>query len=672
MAKRTLFYDTEGYSAGREIELGPRKYVRLFQYAWDDGPVHLTSDYDEMLSLIREADYIVAHNQLSYDLTALFGYESLEPLYMAMNRKVIDTFYVANLLTPAPPFFRMLSGAAASETTDPVGHAMRWLSLDNLCFQFGLEGKIGDLKEIAKKYNPPGTKVADLEYGLIPLEDEEFRAYSVQDVIAVRSLYHYLLSEIKRQDYPGEYIWREMEALSAIVGQIHRNGIKVDVEFAEARIAQQEKRKVELMAKLVAEYDFPQTGKSPWASADGKAATLRALADFGFTPENTPEWPRTPTGAPKLGGKDLLLFTEGTDAEDFVRTLGELKGQRSTAQLVLDNLKPDGRVHPDITALQRSSRFSFTRPGVTIFGDRTEELKQDKAIFRAEEGNVMAGFDYSSADARAMAALSGDEEYARRFETDPEGNDLHDGHNLTGEAVFGADIYYGDLPRTKESKPFLRPVAKVYGHSMNYAIGAYKLAKALNLACKQGKIDLFFWAPSGKGAEPIVVPEKFRHIVRNDALVVAEDEIPEGMFLTRNMIAQSNESYPWLTRFKEEAYREAEQNGYITNTWGRRVHIPAGREYTGGPAAYGQSATTEIMKDAVLRLIRKGEYYIRSMRAIIHDELLVELAEDRVEEDIEVIRECMEVTYDPGTNISMPMHFPVGYGYGKTWRDAAH
>lgn len=260
MAKRTLFYDTEGYSAGREIELGPRKYVRLFQYAWDDGPVHLTSDYDEMLSLIREADYIVAHNQLSYDLTALFGYESLEPLYMAMNRKVIDTFYVANLLTPAPPFFRMRSGAAASETTDPVGHAMRWLSLDNLCFQFGLEGKIGDLKEIAKKYNPPGTKVADLEYGLIPLEDEEFRAYSVQDVIAVRSLYHYLLSEIKRQDYPGEYIWREMEALSAIVGQIHRNGIKVDVEFAEARIAQQEKRKVELMAKLVAEYDFPKTG----------------------------------------------------------------------------------------------------------------------------------------------------------------------------------------------------------------------------------------------------------------------------------------------------------------------------------------------------------------------------------------------------------------------------
>lgn len=674
--KRTLYWDTETWRAGREIELGPRKFVRLMTYAWDDGPVQSTTDYDEMLELVRSADYVVAHNQISADLTWLFGYDSLEPLYMAMQRKVIDTFYLGNLLTPAPPKFTMRSGRVATETTDPVSHAMLWLSLDNLCYQFNLEGKLGDLKEIAKRYNPPKTPVRDLEYGLIDLDDPEFRMYAEQDVIAVRSLYKYLLSQIKRQEYPGDYIWREMEAVSALAGQMHRNGINVDVEFAKGRIAQQEARREELMAKLVAEYDFPTGGKSPWATTKGKEATLQALADYGFTPENTPEWPLTPTGAPKLGGKDLLLFTEGTDAEDFVRTLGELKGQRSTAQLVLDNLKPDGRVHPDISSLQRSGRYSFTRPGVTIFGDRTEELRQDKSIFRASEGNVMVGFDYSSADARAMAALSGDEEYARRFAKDADGNDLYDSHNLTGEAVFGADAYYGDGPRDKSAKPPLRAVAKVVGHSQNYQIGAYKLATQLNLAAKKDKLDLFFWAPAGKSqdgkpkAKPIVVPDKFKHVVRNDALT--GEEIPEGMFLTRDMIDQTNQSYPWLAQFKERAYREAEAQGYITNPWGRRIHVPPGREFTGGPAAYGQGVTTEKIKDAVIALIRKGEYYIRALRALIHDELLMEFNEETVERDIAVVKSCMETPFDPKTNVSIVLEFPVGVGVGKTWKDAAH
>lgn len=676
MSKKYLFYDTEGWNAGREIEMGPRKYVRLFQYAWGDGPVHKTTNYDEMLSIIREADYVIAHNQISYDLTALFGYESLEPLHMAMDRKVIDTFYLANLITPAPQFFSMRNGRKAVETTDPVSHAMSWLSLDNLCYQFNLEGKLGNLKDLAKKHQPEGTKVADYEYGLIPLDDPEFLAYADQDVIAVRALYKYLMVKIKEQDYPGEYIWREMEALSAIVGQIHRNGITVDVEFAEERIKKQQARKVELMAEMVEKYDFPTEGKSPWASTAGKEATLKALADYGFTPENTPEWPRTPKNAPKLGGKDLLLFTEGTPAEDFVRTLGELKGQRSTAQLVLDNLKPDGKVHPDITALQRSGRFSFTRPGVTIFGDRTEELRQDKRIFRAEPGNVMAGFDYSNADARAMSALSGDHEYNLRFAEDEDGNALYDGHNLTGEAVFGLDVYYEGMTPEENPKPALRPVAKVYSHASNYGIGAYKLAVQLNLACKQMNIDLFFWAPAGKNkdgtykARPIPVPEKFAHIVNKDSLTGAA--IPDGMFLTRDMIDRSAEAYPFLARFKHEAYKEAEENGYVTNAWGRRIYVHESNAYTGGPAAYGQNATSEQMKDAILRLIRKGEYYIRAMRAIIHDELLMEYSADTIERDVAVTKECMEVDFVPHTRVGFPIKFPVGYGYGKNWLEAAH
>ena len=60
------------------------------------------------------------------------------------------------------------------------------------------------------------------------------------------------------------------------------------------------------------------------------------------------------------------------------------------------------------------------------------------------------------------------------------------------------------------------------------------------------------------------------------------------------------------------------------------------------------------------------------MRALIHDEILFEFSEDRIEEDIAVVRECMETIFDPKTNISLALEFPVGVGYGYTWKDAGH
>ena len=650
--KKYLFADVESHNVGAQYGMTPREFFRLGQYAWNDGPVIITTDYDEMIRVIREADYVLFHNGISFDLPVLFGLDSTEPLMMAVARKVLDTYYLAHLLTPAPAYFKDKKGqgSAPPPKGSPVGHTKKWLGLDNLCYQFGLEGKMGDLKELAKKYNEPKTKIADLNYGLIPLDDPEFLAYAEQDVIALRSLFHYLMGCLKDQNYDGEYMWREMALLSATVGQMSSNGILVDQDYATKKIAIQEKKKNTVMVELVEKYDFPTEGKSPWASNPGKAAILEVFADVGITPENTPDWPRTPTGAPKLGGEELKALAEGTDAEEFAEALASVKGLRTTSQQVMDALQPDGRVHPEITSLQKSGRWSFTKPGVTIFGERTEELKQDKKLFKASPGKVLAGFDFSNADPRAMAALSGDTEFAVRFETDDEGNALHDGHNLTGVACFGEEIYYGGLPI--DSKPPLRPGAKEAGNSLNYHIGAYTLANALNRTSKRLKLGTTFWAPAGKGAP---------------AIPKYEDSIP-----TKEMIIKFDDTYPWLKRFKLAAVEEGERFGYVTNAWGRRMKVDKGKEYTQGPAMHGQSATREMMGDAILRLVDKGDYYIRAMRALIHDELLMEFDEATVDRDIAVMKECMEHVFDPGTPVSMPILFPVGHGYGKDWAEASH
>lgn len=664
MPKTYCFFDSETMSSGREYDRAPHEFVRLFQFAINDGPVelieiHSEEDLERVRGILRDADYIVGHNIIASDLGWIFGLDSIEPLYMAMARKVIDTYYLANLLLPAPYTFKRENGSVSSASSKPIEHTMGWLGLANLCFQLGLEGKLGNLKDLAKPYQPEGTKVADYEYGLIPLDDPDFRAYAVQDVIAARNLYSYLLSQIKQQNYSGEYIWREMEAMAATVGQMHANGILINQEYAHSRVEEMTSKRTEIMDRLVRDYGFPTTGKSPWASDAGKAVIYAVMEDLGAPVE---DWPRNaptakmPEGSFKMGGEELKMLAEGVseEAEDFAAAIAELKGMRSIPELVLETMKADGRVHPEISALQRSGRWSFTKPGVTIFGERNERLKADKALFTAAEGKVMCGFDYSSADARAMAALSGDEEYAVRFQKDADGNDMYDAHNLTGEVFFGADAYYGDGPRDKSARPPLRPVSKAGGHAQNFSIGAYKLAVTLNQESKKLKLGLHFWAPANTkyGQKPI-------------------ERLPHSMD-TRDFIENFNGKYVWLKRFKDRSVEEAKANGFITNTWGRRIKIDEGREFTGGPAAYGQSTTAEMMRDAILRLIRKGDYYIRSLRAIIHDELLCEFDEATIERDIEVVKECMEATFDPGTNISLAIEFPVGHGYGKTWKDASH
>lgn len=345
MTRKTLFFDIETFSADERWNMTPREFFRLGQYAWGrEGEVTLTEDYDEMLARIREADLVVGHNIHAFDLSVMFGKDSIEPLQMAMDRRVFDTFVHASLVMPAPDKYTARNGHTYVDASRPA-NAMRWLGLDNLSFQLGLPGKISDLKALAKKYGG---------FGEIPLDDEEFRTYAEQDVHAVRDLAVALLD--KGRDWlKWDYAWRE-QLNAAIDAQNSRNGFRVDAERAQARVDELNAERDRIMAYLVERYDFPTEGKKPWMSSAGKEAILNALAEHGISPKADPNWPKTKTGAPTLGGDALIAGTEGTPAEELGRGLATLAGQRSLAQLALDSMQDDGYAHPEITTLQRSGR----------------------------------------------------------------------------------------------------------------------------------------------------------------------------------------------------------------------------------------------------------------------------------------------------------------------------
>ena len=652
-SKRTLYFDIESRNSGEQFDYLPEEFVRLFQYAWDDGPVQLTTDYQEMLSLVREADWVCGHNISVFDLPVLFGVDSMEPLHMAMEKKVIDTFVIASLITPAPNKFTTTAGHTFYNADKP-GTALKWLGLENLSHQFWLEGKFGNLAELAAKYNPPKTKRKDLDFSLIPLDDEEFLEYARQDVVAGRDLWKYLRNLIQEQDYNRDLIWYELE-VAAIMARMSNNGLKINTEFAYERIAGMAEKREEIMSWLIEEYDFPQEGKSPWASAKGKEVILKVLADHGITEKSRPDWTKTATGNISLGGEVLVELTQGTELEEFGKAIAALKGQRTLPQLALDSMYSDGKVHMDITSLQRSRRWSFSNPGITIWGSKGD-LAIDKKVFTAEEGKVLVGMDFSNADARAMAALSGDHEFARRFtEEDEDGNPLHDGHNLVGIAAFGEDTYFTgwDGPRDASARPKLREAAKIISHGTNYNMGAYKLAVTLNEVSEKQGLGVHFWAPANTkyGQKPI---EEFEDSIN----------VPD-------LLDGFNRTYAFLKKFKDMAAEDGKK-GWVENSWGCRLMVDPDRSWTQAPSLHGQSTTRFIASDGLRKLVRKGGYYARSLRAVIHDEVLLEFDEETVDKDVQVALECLQTTFNPPGPIAIPIEFPVSYGIGRTWFDAGH
>lgn len=576
-ADRVLYFDTETHNAGKQWDMEPSEFFRLGQWAWGiDGDVHTTTDYDEFMHVLETADGLVAHNAHSFDLSTLYGAHSTRPLELAQENKVVDTMVWANLAFPAPSRFTMRNG----QRVFPRGprDTLRWLGLDNLAYQLGIPGKMGDLKELAKKHNPPKTRATEYDYGIIPLDDPEFLEYAEQDVRSLQGV----AKKLTQMRPMNDYDWRE-QLTSAVMAQITRNGWTVDSTAVHKRRDDLNARRVEIMDRLVKDFDFPTEGKAPWASNPGKAAIEKIV--LNYNPDAHNGWPKTPTGALKMGGDELRALLEGTEGEEVGTALAELKGQRSLSQLTIDSMKADGKVHPDISPLQRSGRFSVTNPGLTVWTARGDNAVE-KAYYIASEGCKLVSFDLSNADARAVAAYSGDENYRENFLP---GVDNH---------MNVARLVYGDL--VDEEPAFYRNLAKALSHAWNYGGGAKTISRA-----------------SGRSLE-------------------------EAEFFVKQM----NKKFPGVVAWRQRMADMGERDGFIINKWGRRMPVERDHAYTQSSALMGQSGTREVMVDGVLKMLSHDIRLVKWIKAIVHDEFVFDIPENHLDWAVPKIEELMYYEWD--------------------------
>lgn len=590
----TLTFDVETDSVDLLWTLLPQRMFRLGGYAWGEGPPQITESLEEMRSVIRSAKKIIGHNIHQFDLIALFGKDSVEPMRLALQDKILDTFADAPVVLPYPDLYTNRFGKQVYIKNPEA--AKSFYSLDELAFQLGSTRKTDSIKDLAKKHGG---------FGSIPLNDPDYRSYLAGDVIASRELARILTTRFPWTSYRS----RE-QRLHGILSQCSRLGIRIDADAARSRISVLEARIAKHMAMLQESFDMPTKGKMPLRSKEGKAAVLAALESLGIPASSLS---RTKNGAPSLGADSILAATsgKGPTAEALGESLATISGSRMTASTLLASQSPDGRAHPSITAFQRSARFSFTDPGLTVVGSRGDGA-QDKRIIVSSDDHLLVEFDFQAADTRGVCAYSGDTDFYSDYV-------LADAHTAT------AKLFWPDAPLLPNGKHPRRQDAKPVTHGSPYGIGADRLHKLTGLT------------------------------------------VSDCTAYLKNLRLTYPKRYDWMTR----SISEGESTGFVASHWGRALPVDRRRAFTQSTAQLGQNATREMIVDGLLRLAALRPDLVARLVAIIHDAVLFDLPAQGISVSIATIRQCFEATLSPLGG--MPVPFPMSSGTpASTWFDASH
>jgi len=239
---------------------------------------------------------------------------------------------------------------------------------------------------------------------------------------------------------------------------------------------------------------------------------------------------------------------------------------------------------------------------------------QVRQAFVADPGQVFLSADYSQMELRLLAHFSGDEILLRAFQ---EGMDIH---RQTAAAVFNIhpELVSADMRRQ----------AKVINFGIIYGMSAFGLAKQLGV----------------------------------------------GNRLAQDFIRRYFARHPQVKAYLDRTLEEARRQGWVTTLLGRRRQTPqlassnrlvrqeAERSAVNTPL---QGSAADIIKKAMLEvetaLNKTGS--VARMLLQIHDELLLEVQQENLDDTAKVVRQVMEGV----VNLNIPL--VVDLRAGLNWGD---
>ncbi|WP_407540606.1 DNA polymerase I [Deinococcus radiomollis] len=298
----------------------------------------------------------------------------------------------------------------------------------------------------------------------------------------------------------------------------------------------------------------------------------------------------------------------------------ELEKLRGTYLEPLPSLvnRETGRLHTTFAqAAVATGRLSSLNPNLQNIPIRSENGRELRKGFIADEGYCLVAADYSQIELRLLAHIAGDDLMRQAFR---EGADIH---RRTAAQVLGLN----EATVTPEQ----RRAAKTVNFGVLYGMSAHRLSNDLGIAYADaaGFIETYF------------------------------------------------STYPGIRGYIDRTLEFGREHGYVETLYGRRRYVPelnaSNRNVreAGERLAYNmpiQGTAADIIKLAMIRLDRElegGELQGTGARLLlqVHDELLLEVPEDRAEQVSALVREVME----GAASLSVPLSVEVGVG--PNWYD---
>ncbi len=430
-----------------------------------------------------------------------------------------------------------------------------------------------------------------------------------------------LEADVKKEGL--DYVYRDIEIpIIPIVYQMEKIGIKVDVKY---------------LNKISVDYhlELEKLEKNIWhdAGREFNINSPKQLGEILFDELKIGEVDGKSLGLKMkktAGGARSTRESELEKLRDLHPIINNILEHRELQKLLstyIDTIPnavgTDGRLHASFSQHGTTTgRFSSNNPNLQNIPTKTERGKNIRNAFIAEDGYVLASFDYSQIELRIAALLSQDSYFIKAF---TEGHDIH---TAVAVKVFGV--------AEEDVTLDMRRRAKVINFGILYGMGVTALSQ--NLGSNRKEAQIFY----------------------------------DNYF----------KQFPTIAAYLESIKIFAREHGYTETLFGRKRYFPgiksslpfmkAMAERMAVNAPIQGTATADIikigMKKVELALVDAGILNEVRMVLHVHDELVYEIKKDKLNQAMNIIKRAMiEVIPNEFLKNMTPVPLQVSAVYGKNW-----
>jgi len=521
-----------------------------------------------------------------------------------------QAYYVpADLFLASDELRKILSDDKIKKTGHNIKYDLQVLTTYNLKFTTDFDTMIASylLNAGTRQHNLEALAFNELGYQMQPIEDligkgkdqttmdkvepEKVSWYCCEDVDMTIRLKGLFEPQLKQEGLEKVFYDIEMP-LVEVLANMELNGIKLDAKFLNRLFAEAEIGIKELESKI-----YKLAGQE--FNINSPKQIKEVLFDkLKLEPVQNR---KTKTGLSTAAGElEKMLGQHPVIAK--ILEYRELAKLQSTYLLALPELinKKTGRIHTSYNqTIAATGRLSSTDPNLQNIPIRGQGLgSKIRQAFVAEKGFKLLSIDYSQIELRIVAHLAKDQNMLRVFK---DGEDIH---TNTAVSIFG--VKPGDVT------PDMRRDAKTINFGILYGLSSFGLSSRI------GQVN------------------------RAEA---------------KEFIAKYFAAYPKVEEYIEQIKLQVNEEGFVRNELGRIRKFPeirssqffvraaAERAAVNFPI---QSLAADVIKVAMVNIYKELTTYNLQhttdcrMLLQVHDELVFEVAEDKVEYWAKKLKPLME------------------------------